>query len=81
MLCPEGDGLRFDGFPADEIINAGPRVNLGIAVFAIEPTGPLVWELLLSGAISSAAFWADKSNLGRRSAGHFGVLTAPAMKR
>jgi hypothetical protein len=56
MLCPEGDGLRFDGFPADEIINAGPRVNLCIAVFAIEPTGPLVWELLLSGAISSAAF-------------------------
>jgi hypothetical protein len=81
MLCPEGHGLHFDSFPADEIINAGPRVNLGIAIYAVEPTGSLVWELLLSGVISSAAFWAGKKHFGRRSARHFGVPTGPAIKR
>jgi integrase len=74
--CPEGHG-----FPADEIINAGPRVNLGIAIYAIEPPRSLVWELLLNSAISSAAFGADKKHCDRRSARHFGFLTGPTIKR
>jgi hypothetical protein len=56
--------------PAREIIEAGPRVNLGVAVYAIEATGPLVWELLLSGAKRYAALWAGENHYRFRHSGH-----------
>jgi hypothetical protein len=82
--------------PAREIIEAGPRVNLGVAVYAIEATGPLVWELLLSGAkplcrtlgrrksLSFSSFWSSNPHHFHRADVkdvHHSVLDAMGINR
>jgi hypothetical protein len=45
-------------------------VNPGVAVYAIEANGPLVWELLLSSAKRYAALWAGENHYRFCPSGH-----------
>jgi hypothetical protein len=58
----------------EEIITAGPRVDLSIAHLTIEATGFPIRAQLLRGLVASAALLAAKYNRGLIPAGHYAIM-------
>jgi hypothetical protein len=58
----------------EEIITAGPSVDLSIARLTIEATGLLIRAQFLRGLIASSAILAAKYNRGLIPARHFAIM-------
>ena len=74
--CPIrcGAKARLESFPVEEVIIAGPRIDLSFTHLTIEATGFPIRALLLRGLVASTARLAAKYNRGLSPVAHLAMM-------